>query len=304
MHKHHLLQLIFPCAIIAAATTTQAATITTDTEYSTVPSEKLHVGNGAKLTFSFNSDTTFTNTITCDSGAIIQFRNTSPNTTIAYTTKKATIASNSIYGMKGSLIVGSYDDSYATIIDFESNQEQFSLNQDLIIYGNSEFHTNGGTTNYSDIKGQLCSLRTASSLTPQEAASSGPTIGASLDLSSLQTLTIEQSINLVGHKLRFAKSREKAITLTLADDLISNINGENAYTLFTKVGGVDDFKQGTAYNASDYFSSSYIDENTKLILNKDGSLILTGLVDVIPEPSTASLSLLALLGLSLRRRRG
>ncbi len=55
-------------------------------------------------------------------------------------------------------------------------------------------------------------------------------------------------------------------------------------------------------NAADYFCGDWINENTELVY--DGSFVyVTGVNQVIPEPATATLSLLALAALAARRRR-
>lgn len=55
-------------------------------------------------------------------------------------------------------------------------------------------------------------------------------------------------------------------------------------------------------NAMDYFSGDWINENTKLVYEQ-GAVYLVGVNRVVPEPATATLSLLALAALAVRRRR-
>lgn len=60
--------------------------------------------------------------------------------------------------------------------------------------------------------------------------------------------------------------------------------------------------QAITLNAADYFTGDWISENTSLVYDS-GSIYVTGVNRVIPEPTSATLSLLALAALAARRRR-
>lgn len=60
--------------------------------------------------------------------------------------------------------------------------------------------------------------------------------------------------------------------------------------------------QTITLNAADYFTGDWINEKTNLVYDS-GTVYVTGVNRVVPEPSTATLSLLALAALAARRRR-
>ena len=60
--------------------------------------------------------------------------------------------------------------------------------------------------------------------------------------------------------------------------------------------------QTITLNAADYFTGDWINEKTNLVYDS-GTVYVTGVNRVVPEPSTATLSLLALVALAARRRR-
>ncbi len=60
--------------------------------------------------------------------------------------------------------------------------------------------------------------------------------------------------------------------------------------------------QAITLNAADYFTGDWINEKTNLVYDS-GTVYVTGVNRVVPEPSTATLSLLALAALAARRRR-
>lgn len=111
-----------------------------------------------------------------------------------------------------------------------------------------------------------------------------------------------------------------AVPSALADkiQLVLHVNGiigeDTQVVLFTDAAKANFIYDGststfsandsTVYtlNAADYFTGEAINENTKLVYDS-GTIYLTGANNVVPEPATATLSLLALAALAVRRRR-
>lgn len=115
---------------------------------------------------------------------------------------------------------------------------------------------------------------------------------------------METAVSLDNNKLSL-KGTPLALTLNPESFGISATPGEGFYVdLFTHVNSLT-LGDNTAYtkgewNAAYYFTSEYIDTSTRLVL-EDGTVSLVGLT--VPEPATATLSLLALASLAARRRR-
>lgn len=307
MHNIPAPALICSLAPICAGAAAHAVVIETDTTYTTKPTSTLYVTvAGVKLNIALSEDTTLTNTVKGKTGSIIQFSNASSEKAITYTyASNNAVALDTIELILGSLIIGDANDAYSTSLVFKEASASFSIGQDLILYGNSHLSTNALSTSYSTVQGHLKSLRNAASFSAQEASSTGPSLGISLNLTQLQALTIEQSIDLNSHNIQIGKKeRTELISLSLAADLVRE---DSAYTLFTGINSLDlwgtNISKGTTYSAADYFSSEYINENTTLTYTNDGALILTGLNPLVPEPGAATLSLLALTTLTMRRRR-
>lgn len=311
MHNIPAPALICSLAPICLGAAAHAVDIKTDTTYTTTPTDNLHVTvAGVKLNIALSEDTTLTKRVMGKGGSIIQFSNASSEKAITYTyASNNDVARDTIELILGSLIIGDANDAYSTSLVFKEASWSFSIGQDLILYGNSHLSTNAFSTSYSTVKGHLKSLRNAASFSAQEASSAGPSLGISLDLTQLQALTIEQSIDLNSHNIQIGKKeRTELIALTLAADLVRE---DSAYTLFTGINtGINSLnlwgttiEKGTTHRAADYFSSEYINKNTSLTYTNDGALILTGLNPLVPEPGSATLSLLALTALTMRRRR-
>ena len=148
---------------------------------------------------------------------------------------------------------------------------------------------------------------------PEAQVEAGPlnaTVGAILDTDTLtlhsgSSLVLDKShIDLDGGCLTLNMLGEDKINLVLTLDGI--LMEDSIVNLFSDIGtlklgsdlqytGTDTFE----FNASQYFTGSMIGEDT-MVLFQNGSMTVTGL---IPEPTTATLSLLALAALAARRRR-
>lgn len=164
--------------------------------------------------------------------------------------------------------------------------------QDLTIYGGSKLITG---TSETQISGHLRSLKNAASLSPQEAH-----ISFNLDTSNLQSLTIESTINLSNLTLFLTTA---PLALNIAPEYISD---DGSYTLFTNVKSLFIDNKGntaTTYDASAFFTSAHITDDSQLVYTSDGSLILTGLSEIIPEPTTSVLTILGLISIIGRKRR-
>lgn len=136
------------------------------------------------------------------------------------------------------------------------------------------------------------------------------TVGAVLDTHTLtlhsgSSLVLEEShIDLDGGCLTLNMLGEDKINLVLTLD--GMLMEDSIVNLFSDIGtlklgsdlqytSTDTFE----FNANEYFTGSMIGEDT-MVQYRNGSLTMTGLV---PEPTTATLSLLALAALAARRRR-
>jgi hypothetical protein len=140
------------------------------------------------------------------------------------------------------------------------------------------------------------------------------TVGAVLDTHTLtlhsgSSLVLDQShIDLDGGCLTLNMQGEDKINLVLTLD--GMLMEDSIINLFSDIGtlklGADLQYTSTdtyEFNANDYFTGSMIGEDTMMQF-QNGSLTVTGLVTpMVPEPTTATLSLLALAGLAARRRR-
>ena len=120
--------------------------------------------------------------------------------------------------------------------------------------------------------------------------------GASFDLNNgLLTLAV-------------TSSSTKKIELVLAENAV--YTGAEQIVLFTNVGkavfaydGISADSGMETLNAADYFTGAGINETTQLVYDQEGGTVYLQGVVTIPEPATATLSLLALAGLCARRRR-
>lgn len=136
------------------------------------------------------------------------------------------------------------------------------------------------------------------------------TVGALIEANELtqessSTLTLNQvHIDMDGGSLALSMLGDNKINLVLTLD--GPLMEDSSVALFSNIGtlklGADLQYTGTGsyeFNANQYFTGSMIGENTTLVY-ENGSLTVTGL---IPEPTTATLSILALAALATHRRR-
>lgn len=116
-------------------------------------------------------------------------------------------------------------------------------------------------------------------------------------------------LSVINGTLTFNATADEKINLVLT--LHAEYEKDSQVILFTDVNTVkfvlDNITatktgQAITLNAADYFTGDWINEKTSLVYDS-GTVYLTGVNRVVPEPSTATLSLLALAALAARRRR-
>ncbi len=138
---------------------------------------------------------------------------------------------------------------------------------------------------------------------------SGTTINADLELMDGCSLTLNGPVNM-GSDLKING------TITLNGDLLAQILSADLDTSFVLFTGIDNlYLHGTQYDsislsdkmsASDYFAGLNDDEYRRYWLTYESSVPGAGVLSVhvvVPEPTTTTLSLLALAALVARRRR-
>ena len=133
------------------------------------------------------------------------------------------------------------------------------------------------------------------------------TLNANLNLAQASALSMSGTLDLANHTRTLGNGK---LALSLTGDWILGSAGESLdLTLFSglsslKIGSTE-YKNGFSVKAANYLSGDLITDDTLLVYSRIGdfnALSLTGL-KVVPEPATATLSLLALAGLLGRRRR-
>ncbi|MCI7697851.1 MAG: PEP-CTERM sorting domain-containing protein [Akkermansia sp.] len=130
------------------------------------------------------------------------------------------------------------------------------------------------------------------------------TVNAALDLSSATALTFETGVDLNGKALTLWTDGTKALTLSQSMG-VSQEDGTYSVTLFTGVSSLDGAANGKTVKAQDLFSNTAnLTENSTLVYNStEKTIVLTSVTFDAPEPTTATLALLGLMGLCARRRR-
>ena len=201
----------------------------------------------------------------------------------------------------------------ATLLVKNATVQCIKPNQDESYKGNGNIDITSGNTlqveGASDIDDSvLFSFSLAEAVVVE--GSLNATVGAILDTETLtlhsgSSLVLDKShIDLDGGCLTLNMQGEDKINLVLTLD--GKLMEDSIVNLFSDIGtlklgsdlqytSTDTFE----FNASQYFTGSMIGEDTKVQF-QNGSLTVTGL---IPEPTTATLSLLALAAMATRRRR-
>ena len=135
------------------------------------------------------------------------------------------------------------------------------------------------------------------------AGSASPSLNATLDLTQASSLSFSSALDLNGNALVLSDLQTQSMLLTLAADMTLGAPGMQDLTLFTNVGSllIGNGSYESAIDADLYLQNELLSENSMLVF-ADGNLMLTN-VYTTPEPTTATLSLLGLAGLLLRRRR-
>ena len=143
-------------------------------------------------------------------------------------------------------------------------------------------------------------------------------VGAVLETNSLNmfagsTLIANGAhIDMNGAELTIDSYEEQKINLVLT--LGANYTPDSQVVLFSNVGSVYLFMDDLfgvsgdeivyTVNAGDYFTGEWINESTTLNYDSTANVVyLQGVSNVVPEPATATLSLMALAALAMRRRR-
>ena len=135
------------------------------------------------------------------------------------------------------------------------------------------------------------------------AGSASPSLNAKLDLTQASSLSFSSALDLNGNDLVLSDPQTQSMLLTLAADMTLGAPGMQDLTLFTNVGSllIGNGSYESAIDADLYLQNELLSEKSMLVF-ADGNLMLTN-VYTTPEPTTATLSLLGLAGLLLRRRR-
>ena len=135
-----------------------------------------------------------------------------------------------------------------------------------------------------------------------------------LTLNVDSTLSLDNAhFDMNGGTLTLAvpKNATSKIELVLAPDAVYAASTQ--VLLFSNLGTINfiydgvtaDVSQGSTYslNAADYFSGKGITANTELVFDGGRNVLYLQGMEMVPEPTTATLSLLALAALAARRRR-
>lgn len=130
------------------------------------------------------------------------------------------------------------------------------------------------------------------------------TLNADLDLSGASELTMESTVDMSGKTLTLGGgTTQKLLNLLQGVNGTQNSNGTYDVTLFKNVGSVEGLSSGSV-NAATLFTSDNLTSSSNLVYDSAAkTIVLTNVTFDAPEPTTATLALLGLMGLCARRRR-
>ena len=146
----------------------------------------------------------------------------------------------------------------------------------------------------------ITTLQEMSTFALRDAVVPSASVDADLDLSMATAITLNTAVDMNGHDLLLSTQTPITISLSEVDGSILFIENIGTLTVLTMEGITEVVAEGT--DLTQYFSITSTD-GTDLsgysLVYADGALAMS----IVPEPATASLSLLALAALCMRRRR-
>ena len=243
----------------------------------------------------------------------------------------------SVEGASASLSLESASYSTAGKVEVKGGSLSFSDSKDLAILDGGSLCLSTDEERAAALLARNVNIRTGAMLsvqdmlgmTPPDTMSTGEnvglgaepfntTIGADLEVTRLtltygSTLSVDSAhINLNGGSLTLAVPGTQTDKIHLDLVTTAGLTLESQLLLFSEVNSVAFiFNQTVAntgtgvysYNAADYFTSEWVNEDTKLVYDSGQNVLYMQGLGAIPEPATTTLSLLALAALAARRRR-
>lgn len=256
---------------------------------------------------------------------------------VAFSSNSGFTGDLSVEGASASLRLESASYSTAGKVEVKGGSLSFSASKDLAILdgGSLNFSTEEERAasllarNVNIRTGAMLSVQDMLGMTPPDTMSTGEnvgfgvdpfntTIGADLEVTRLtltygSTLSVDSAhINLNGGSLTLAVPGTQTDRIHLDLVTTAGLTLESQLLLFSEVNSVAFiFNQTVAntgtgvysYNAADYFTSDWVNEDTKLVYDSGQNVLYMQGLGIIPEPATTTLSLLALAALAARRRR-
>lgn len=256
---------------------------------------------------------------------------------VAFSSNSGFTGDLSVEGASASLSLESASYSTAGKVEVKGGSLSFSDSKDLAILDGGSLCLSTDEERAAALLARNVNIRTGAMLsvqdmlgmTPPDTMSTGEnvglgaepfntTIGADLEVTRLtltygSTLSVDSAhINLSGGSLTLAVPGTQTDKIYLDLVTTAGLTLESQLLLFSEVNSVAFiFNQTVAntgtgvysYNAADYFTSEWVNEDTKLVYDSGQNVLYMQGLGTIPEPATATLSLLALTALAARRRR-